>query len=88
MKLRKTEKTLAIAAAKAGMDEKTARKWLRMGMLPSQCPRERNWRTRNDPFEVYWEEIEGILKRGPTVLVTTLFDYLCRQYSGQCSTAC
>jgi len=83
MKLRKTEKTLAIAAAKAGMDEKTARKWLRMGMLPSQCRAERSWRTRADPFEAYWEEIEKILKRAPTVLVTTLFDYLCRRYPGQ-----
>jgi len=65
------------------MDEKTARKWLRMGKLPSQCPRERNWRTRTDPFEAYWEEVEKILNRAPTVLVTTIFDYLCRQYPGQ-----
>jgi hypothetical protein len=27
MKLSQTEETLALAAAKAGMDEKTARKW-------------------------------------------------------------
>jgi ribosomal protein S21 len=83
MKLRKTEKTLAGAAAKAGMDEKTARKWLRLGRLPSQCQAERNWCTRTDPFEAYWEEIEKILKRAPSVLVTTLFDYLCRQYPGE-----
>jgi hypothetical protein len=83
MKLRNTEKTLATAAAKAGMDEKTARKWLRKGKLPSQCLRERNWRTRTDPFEAYWEEIEKILNRAPTVLVTTLFDHLCRHYPGQ-----
>jgi hypothetical protein len=83
MKLRKTEETLAGAAAKAGMDEKTARKWLRLGRLPSQCRVERNWRTRRDPFEAHWEEIEKILKRAPTVLVTTLFDHLCRQYPGQ-----
>jgi HEPN domain-containing protein len=83
MKLRNTEKTLATAAAKEGMDEKTARKWLRKGKLPSQSLRERNWRTRTDPFEAYWEEIERILNRAPTVLVTTLFDHLCRHYPGQ-----
>jgi len=43
------------------MDEKTARKWLRMGMLPSQCRTERNWRTRTDPFEACWEKIEKSL---------------------------
>ena len=31
-----TEKTKAIAAAKAGMDEKTARKYERLGKLPSE----------------------------------------------------
>ncbi len=31
-----TERTQAIAATKAGMDEKTARKYLKSGELPSQ----------------------------------------------------
>ena len=35
-----TEKTQAIAAAKAGMDEKTARKYLKSGKLPSQSKKE------------------------------------------------
>ena len=43
LKLRKTEKTLATAAAKAGMDEKAARKWLGSEKLPSQCQMERSW---------------------------------------------
>ncbi|HEA69347.1 MAG TPA: IS21 family transposase, partial [Desulfobacterales bacterium] len=33
----KRQKAKATAAAKAGMDEKTARKYLRHGQLPSQC---------------------------------------------------
>ena len=36
MKLRRTERSVASAAAKAGMDEKTARKYLRLGKPPSQ----------------------------------------------------
>ena len=46
MKLIKTEKTLATAAAKAGMDEKTARKYRRLGRLPSEVKVEHTWRTR------------------------------------------
>lgn len=83
MKLRKTEKTLAVAASKAGMDEKTARKWAELGKLPSQCRKKRHWRTRKDPFEDIWEEIEEILEQAPTVQATSLFDYLCRQHEGR-----
>ena len=83
MKLRKTEKTLATAAAKAGMDGKTARKWLGSERLPSQCAIERSWRTRPDPFCTVWPEIEEILERAPTVQAKTVFDYLCRQYEGR-----
>jgi len=52
-----TEKTQAIVASKAAMDEKTARKYLKNGKLPSQCQKEHNWRTRQDPFEQEWEQI-------------------------------
>ena len=83
MKLRKTEKTLATAAAKAGMDEKTARKWLGSEKLPSQCQMERSWRTRADVFSEVWSELEGILERAPTVQAKTLFDYLSRRYEGR-----
>jgi hypothetical protein len=51
----KTQKTMAIAAAKAGMDEKTARKYLKNGQLPSHCKSEHTWCTRSDPFDLEWE---------------------------------
>ncbi len=50
MKLSKTEKRLSIAAAKAGMDEKTARKYRGLRRLPSEVQVEHTWRTREDPF--------------------------------------
>lgn len=56
MKLIQTEKTYATAAAKAGMDEKTARKYRRIGKLPSEIKKERTWRTRKDPFKGVWEK--------------------------------
>lgn len=74
------EKTLWLAASKSGMDRKTARKWKRLRKLPSQSKGNRNWRTRPDVFAEVWPSIEGILQENPTVLATTLFDHVCRQY--------
>ena len=44
------ESTLVAAASKAGMDAKTARKYIKLGQLPSQVKEEHTWRTRKDPF--------------------------------------
>ena len=51
MKLVNQEKLLKTAAAKAGMSEKTARKYRKSGKLPSQCQVVHDWRTRPDPFD-------------------------------------
>ena len=51
MTLMNKEKTLAVAAAKAGMSEKTARKYRDSQSLPSQMAAAHTWRTRKDPFE-------------------------------------
>ncbi len=58
MKLLQKEKTLSLAAAKAGMDEKTARKYRRMRKLPSEVKVAHTWRTRKDPFEEVWEGVQ------------------------------
>jgi len=50
------------AAAAAGMSVRSARKWQRGG-LPSQTKKERDWRTRPDPFEEVWTtRIEPLLE--------------------------
>jgi hypothetical protein len=61
MKLQSTERTLAGTAAKAGMDEKTARKYRRLRRAPSQCKRARTWRTRVNIFQEVWPEVEQVL---------------------------
>jgi Mu transposase-like protein len=48
-KLIQTEDTLANAADKAGVDEKTARKYRDADTLPSQQQAPHTWRTREDP---------------------------------------
>ena len=44
------------AAMKAGMDRKTARKYIVAGTLPSAMAEPRGWRTRPDPFEEHWPD--------------------------------
>jgi len=56
---------LEIAAAKAGMDPKTARKYLRDRRLPGEMRQKHTWRTRPDPFADSWEEIRELLAVEP-----------------------
>jgi len=85
MTLINKEETLAAAAAKAGMDEKTARKWRDSEMLPSQSKVEHTWRTRPNPFEDVWEEVRAKLKVNPGFEAKTLFEDLQRRYPGRFS---
>lgn len=75
--------TLAAAARRAGMDEKSARKYGRTGELPSQMKTERNWRTREDPFAEIWPEIQALLERSPRLRAFTLFEEIKRKYPGR-----
>jgi len=81
-RLMQTEKTLSSSAAKAGMDEKTARKYIRLKKLPSDLKVEHTWRTREDPFEGVWEEVRSHLEDNPGLEAKTLFNYLQREYEG------
>ena len=83
MKLIKTEKNQNLASAKAGMDEKTARKYIRAGRLPSQSSVDRTWKTREDPFEEVWIEVCDYLENNPYLESTTLFFYLQNKYPGK-----
>lgn len=84
-KLMQTEKTLSLASAKAGMNEKTARKYNRLNKLPSELKVEHTWRTREDPFEEVWEEVRSLLEDNPGLEAKTIFDYLQRENEGRFS---
>jgi len=79
-KLSNTEKTQEIAAAKAGMDVKTARKYLRARRLPSEVKVDRHWRTRKDDFEDVWPEVCDQLSANPGLEARTIFTALQRKY--------
>jgi len=83
MKLKQSERTLAITAAKAGMDEKTARKYLRANKLPSQMRADHAWRTREDLFADVWAEITEMLEINSGLEAKTLFEDLQRRCPGR-----
>jgi len=74
---------LSALAAKAGMDVKTARKYLKGGRLPSQMGAPRDWRTREDPFGDNWPEVEALIKDAPGLQALTIFQDLQRRYPGK-----
>jgi hypothetical protein len=83
MKLIKEKPSLKVAAAKAGMDEKTARKYRDIGKLPSQVRAPHTWRTRPDPFSEVWDEVRAHLEVNPGLEAKTLFEDLQRRYPGR-----
>ena len=73
-----------VAAARVGMDAKTARKYRRLGKLPSEVMiMDRDWRTRPDAFAEVWPELEAKLQVNPGLEAKTLFAYLKDCYPGR-----
>ena len=71
------------AAAKAGMSEPTARKYIRLSKLPSETKKPQTWRTRQDPFADVWEQVKTFLKVNPSLEVKALFGELQRRHPGK-----
>lgn len=75
-------KSVSIAALKTDMSKNTAKKYLNTESLPSQLKKVHTWRTRKDPFENVWDELEKMLQEFSGLEAKTLFDYLQRKYPG------
>lgn len=84
-KLSNTEKDQEVAAAKAGMDPTTARRYLRLERLPSELKKDRSWRTRRDPFSEVWEAVQKQMEESPGLEAKTLFEWLQREHPGRFS---
>ncbi len=80
-----TERNQEIAAAKAGMNPTTARRYLRLERMPSELKKERPWRTREDPFGEVWEAVQKQVEESPGLEAKTLFEWLQREYPGRFS---
>jgi hypothetical protein len=71
------------AAMRADMDRKTARKYIAAGKLPSELKAPRTWRTREDPFDEHWPEVQKRLEEEPALEAKTLFDALVELHPGR-----
>jgi hypothetical protein len=68
------------AAVKANLkSRKTVVKYERLGQLPSELKQPRCYRTRADPFEEDWPDVEQMLTAAPELQAQTLFEWLCEQ---------
>jgi transposase len=70
--------TLELAALKSGMSENTARRY-RKGALPKGRRDQRTYRTRADPFEAVWPDVERMLESAPGLEAKTIFARLCER---------
>jgi transcriptional regulator with XRE-family HTH domain len=77
MRERRKGKTQEQAAAKANLDSrKTVWKYEKLGELPSELKKPRVYRTREDPFEEDWGQVEAMLKDAPELEAKMLFEWL------------
>ena len=73
--------TQAVAAAKAGLSERSARRIDTRQLQPSAGPR--TWRTRSDPLVDVWDSVViPFLEKNPATTTSVgIFDYLCEHHS-------
>ncbi|MBK8943579.1 MAG: hypothetical protein IPM79_39790 [Polyangiaceae bacterium] len=71
------------AAMKAGMDRKTARRYVQAGKLPSEMVAPWAWRTREDPFAEDWAEVVALLEATPELEAKTIFEVLEERHPGR-----
>jgi hypothetical protein len=83
MSLLQSEQSLQISAEKVGMDRETARKYRKIGKLPSELPTDHNWRTRADPFAEVWPWVAEQLSVNPGLEARTLLEALQRAHPGR-----
>ncbi len=86
MESRREGKTQVTAAAKAGMSERTGRT---IEQEQRSINRQRNWRTRKDPFASVWvTELVPRLEQCPDLSALTCLEYLQERYPGQYPDQC
>jgi hypothetical protein len=71
------------SARKAGVDWKTAERYVAGAPGPGEPGPMRGWRTHPDAFVGVWEQVEAALRRDAELQAKTLFEDLQRQHPGQ-----
>jgi hypothetical protein len=84
MRERNNGKTQQQAAVKVNLrSRKTVQKYEQLGQLPSEMKERRRYRTRQDPFEKDWAEIESKLMAAPELEAKAIFEWLCERDGSQ-----
>lgn len=79
----RTQHGQEVAAVKAGISVRSARRLDGIETLPSQREA-RSWRTRADPFEAVWHsEMVPMLEAAPALTAITLLEEIQRRHPGQ-----
>ena len=79
----KTEENQEIAASKAGINAKTARKYRHLGRLPSELAAVARGRTRPDPFIEVWDDVQKLFEDNAGLEAKTVFEFLQQQHPGR-----
>lgn len=79
MEQRKKGLTQKVASARAGLSEKTGRKYEQAGKLPTQLKKLRTHLTRQNPFEEDWPWVVEQLEKDWALQASTLFQLLCQK---------
>lgn len=74
------------AADKAGMSEKTARKYTEAGKGPEELKIPHTWKTRKDSFSDVFKDVEEMLENHPGLEAKAIFEWLCEEHPGKFST--
>jgi len=76
MKQYQLENHIGRSAIKAGIDPKTAGKYIKGAAGPEEQPDERCWRTHPDAFAQVWPGVEEMLFREPELQAKVIFEEL------------
>jgi hypothetical protein len=80
IKIMNKTNNISLSASKTDMDEKTARKYLKLNKLPGELKKEHTWITRKDPFKDVWNEVCDLLSVNAGLNAKTIFEYLQKKY--------
>lgn len=72
-------KNMSLSALQAGVDRKTARKYLQAQQPPAQLQKPHHWRTRADPLVKVWPKAREMLSDAPELEAKNLFEFFLGQ---------
>jgi len=72
-------KNMSLSALRAGVDRKTARKYIHAQQTPHQLQKPHTWRTRLDPLTSAWPKAVQMLADAPELEAKVLFEFFLAQ---------